>query len=87
MKLFKLIILVAILLPTLAYAGEPVNKTCPISGEDINPDITVNVGYDTIGLCCNGCVKGFKKWDREKRLIVVNSIISIIVLLFLIFTF
>jgi len=68
MELFKLIILVAILLPTLAYAGEPVNKTCPISGEDINPDITVNVGYDTIGLCCNGCVKGFKKWDREKQL-------------------
>jgi YHS domain-containing protein len=68
MKLFKLIILVAILLPTLAYAGEPLNKTCPISGEDINPDITVNVGYDTIGLCCNGCVKGFKKWDREKQL-------------------
>ena len=68
MEVFKLIILVAILLPTLAYAGEPVNKTCPISGEDINPDITVNVGYDTIGLCCNGCVKGFKKWDREKQL-------------------
>lgn len=68
MKLFKLIILVAIMLQTPALAGEPINNACPISGDDINPEITVTIGYDTVGLCCNGCVKGFKKWDRERQL-------------------
>ena len=54
--------------PMLALAGDPVNENCPISDRPINPKLTITVGSDTVAFCCNGCAKGFKKWDEEKQL-------------------
>ena len=68
MKQLLTVFAVVISLPILAIAGDPVNETCPISGKAINPEITMAVGEHTIGLCCNGCVRGFKKWDEERQL-------------------
>lgn len=68
MKLFTLLFVAIATLTQIALAGDPINTTCPISGNDINPDITIEIGEDTVALCCNGCVNGFKKWDDERQL-------------------
>ena len=68
MKL-KLTLLAAVAaIPMLALVGDPVNENCPISDRPINPKLTTTVGEDTVAFCCNGCAKGFKKWDEEKQL-------------------
>ena len=28
---------------------------CPLTGKDVNPDISVDVAAVKVGLCCNGC--------------------------------
>lgn len=55
-------------IPMIAFAGEPVNENCPISGQPVNPKLTVMVGEDEVAFCCGGCTGGFKKWDSEKQL-------------------
>lgn len=32
-----------------------VQTKCPISGRDINPEMTAKVGNSEVGLCCGGC--------------------------------
>jgi len=53
---------------THAFASEPVNSSCPVSGRDVSSDYTVTLGEDTVAFCCGGCVKGFQKWDEAKQL-------------------
>ena len=46
----------------------PVNKKCPISGEDVDPKgKTVTYKGKTVGFCCDDCVEKFNK-DPEKYL-------------------
>ena len=68
MKLFITLLLVVIALPTLVFAGEPVNETCPISGEPVNADFSAQVGDDAVAFCCGGCLKGFNKWDDARKI-------------------
>lgn len=68
MNLFNVLFAATISLPTLAFAGEPVNTNCPLSGNPVNPEHVVTVGDDTVALCCGGCVGGFKKWDESRQL-------------------
>ena len=42
-------------------ASNPVNDICPVMGNKVDPKITVEYKGETIGLCCNACVKMFKK--------------------------
>ena len=39
---------------------EPINKTCPISGKDVNPTKTVEYEKQTIGFCCDDCKGKFE---------------------------
>jgi len=73
MKLFTLLFVATATFTSHAFAGDPINTTCPISGNAITPNITADVGEDTVGLCCNGCVGGFKKWDDARKTTYVAS--------------
>lgn len=61
--------------------AKPFNTVCPVSGEDVDKDITYEFEGKTYALCCKGCVKKFKKdpqgyisalsedgksWDKSK---------------------
>jgi YHS domain-containing protein len=49
----------------------PVNKKCPISGDDVDPKgKTVTYKGKTVGFCCDDCIEKFNK-DPEKY---VNSL-------------
>jgi YHS domain-containing protein len=48
----------------IAFA-DPINKTCPITGKDINPTKTVEYEKQVIGLCCDDC-KGKFESNPEK---------------------
>jgi hypothetical protein len=71
MKLFTLLSLAVIALPTLVLASEPVNELCPFTGNPVNPAVTDKVGEDTVAFCCGGCLNGFKKWDEARKLAYV----------------
>ena len=43
----------------------PVNKTCPVSGDAIDPKVTTVYNGKTYAFCCADCVKSFNK-DPEK---------------------
>lgn len=45
--------------------GKPVNSVCPVSGEDVDPEVTYAYNGKTYGLCCTKCLKKFKA-DPEK---------------------
>lgn len=45
--------------------GKPVNSICPVSGEEIDQNITYTYNGKTYALCCNKCLKKFKA-DPEK---------------------
>ena len=38
-----------------AATGEPINSKCPIGGEAIDPEVTLDFAGAKIGLCCEGC--------------------------------
>jgi YHS domain-containing protein len=40
-------------------AADPV--TCPISGEAVDPAVTLTVNGKDIAFCCNGCVKAYEQ--------------------------
>ena len=43
-------------------APAPVNKKCPVSGDDVDPKgKTVTYKGKTIGFCCNDCIDLFNK--------------------------
>jgi len=44
---------------------QPVNTKCPVSGEDIDPSLTIVYKGKTIAFCCADCVTAFNK-DPEK---------------------
>jgi YHS domain-containing protein len=44
----------------LAGADDPINKTCPLTGKDINPTKTVEYEKQLIGFCCQDCVGKFE---------------------------
>ena len=47
--------------PTTQTSTGIVNKTCPVGGDDVDPAVTTVYDGKTIGFCCEGCVKKFKK--------------------------
>jgi YHS domain-containing protein len=46
-------------------AADPINKTCPVSGKDVNPTKTVEYEKQLIGFCCDDC-KGKFEADPKK---------------------
>ncbi len=46
-------------------ADDPINKTCPLTGKDINPTKTVEHEKQLIGFCCDDC-KGKFESDPKK---------------------
>lgn len=60
-----------------AFAAEhapkaPINKACPISGQDLDPakhgatPLAMHAGL-AIGFCCERCPARFEQWDNAKR--------------------
>ncbi len=45
--------------------GKPFNIVCPVSGEDVDQEVTYTYNGKTYALCCKNCLKKFKK-DPEK---------------------
>jgi len=45
--------------------NKPINKICPVSGEEIDPKITTIYNGKTYGLCCKSCLKKFNKNPGE----------------------
>lgn len=45
--------------------NKPVNSVCPVSGEEIDPEITAVYKDKTYAVCCKSCLKKFNK-DPEK---------------------
>jgi len=68
MKMLLSTLMATVLLSTLVFAGEPVNKTCPFSGNPVDAEVSIDVGEDTVAFCCGGCLKGFKKWEESRQL-------------------
>ena len=50
---------------TKVEEGKPFNTICPVSTEEPDPEITYTYKGKTYALCCNNCLKKFKK-DPEK---------------------
>ena len=42
-------------------SAKPINKTCPVEGGEVDPEVTVVHKGKTIGFCCAGCDTEFKK--------------------------
>ncbi len=51
---------------------EIAQKTCPVMGNPINPDIYVDYKGRRIYFCCKACISAFKK-NPEKYLKVVDA--------------
>ena len=45
----------------------PVNKICPISGEEAKADVTSTCDGKTVAFCCPGCKGKFDKMDHAKQ--------------------
>ena len=41
--------------------ASPINKKCPVTGEDVDSKITWEYQGRVIGFCCMDCVEPFKK--------------------------
>ncbi len=52
---------------TVALSQEPINETCPFTGNPINAEVTIEVGEETVAFCCSGCKSGFASWNDEKQ--------------------
>ncbi|MCA9267999.1 MAG: hypothetical protein KDA41_05985 [Planctomycetales bacterium] len=39
----------------LVSTGQYKQKACPLTGRDLNPEMTVDVGSSKVTLCCGGC--------------------------------
>lgn len=48
------------------------NTVCPVSREEADPEITYEYKGKTYALCCNNCLKKFKK-DPEKYISKLNE--------------
>jgi YHS domain-containing protein len=48
------------------------NTVCPVSREEADPEITHEYKGKTYALCCNNCLKKFKK-DPEKYISKLNE--------------
>ena len=52
--------------PATTQPAAPVNKKCPVSGEDVNPKgKTVTYKGKVVGFCCDDCIEKFNK-DPDK---------------------
>ena len=48
--------------PATTQPAAPVNKKCPVSGEDVNPKgKTVTYKGKVVGFCCDDCIEKFNK--------------------------
>jgi YHS domain-containing protein len=46
---------------TVVDPNKPVNTVCPVSGEEVDPEITVKYKDKTYAVCCKSCLKKFNK--------------------------
>ncbi|MCO8124633.1 hypothetical protein NHH03_23040 [Stieleria sp. TO1_6] len=59
----------------LVATKQYVQKSCPISGRDVNPEISAKVAGTKVGFCCEGCSGKVEKAedDAAKLAIVFND--------------
>lgn len=57
----KLLVFALVAMGAFAIVADDAEKTCPISGKEINPETAINVNGKEVGFCCNNCKKDFLK--------------------------
>lgn len=60
--------------PALGPIDDPINTTCPISGEAIDGTTVLESNGVTIGFCCPGCDDMFNAWTEERKATYVSSL-------------
>ena len=68
MKTLLLCLCTVLFLGSVAFAekpaeakGAPINKKCPVEGEDIDPAVTTTHTGKTVAFCCKSCIGKFNK--------------------------
>ena len=51
--------------PPTTKKARPINKKCPVTGDDVDTQITWEYKGKIIGFCCKDCIEPFQK-DLEK---------------------
>lgn len=49
-------------------AGDIINKKCPITGEDIDPKVTVDFNGKKVAFCCKDCIDKWNKLSADQKL-------------------
>ncbi len=52
---------------TPAAAPTAVNKVCPMTGEPLDPAVTVTYRGKPVGFCCSECVEDWRKLTDDQR--------------------
>ena len=57
----------------LVQTEQYVQKACPISGKETNPEITLTVAGTKVAFCCKGCQGKVSSADKEEQITLVFS--------------
>ena len=52
----------------LAETGQIVQVACPISGQPVNKEVTVEHGHTKVGFCCKNCLAKYEAADDDGKL-------------------
>ena len=55
----------------LAETGQVVQVACPVTGQPVNKDVTVEVGHAKVGFCCKNCLAKYNAADDDGKLKLV----------------
>lgn len=55
----------------LAETGQIVQVACPVSGQDFDEEVSVEMGNTTVAFCCENCLKKYNDADEEGKFKVV----------------
>lgn len=50
-----------------APAAAAINTTCPVMGEEIDPEVTTSYNGATVAFCCKGCVSDWNEMSEDER--------------------
>lgn len=68
MTITKLSGVIAAICTGAAALGATVNSSCPVSGQDISPDVQTATWKDqSIGFCCPDCKGTFEGWSNARK--------------------
>lgn len=48
-------------------ATTPINSNCPIAGEEVDPDVSVQWKGQTVAFCCADCIPDWNKLSDDEK--------------------